>query len=108
MLTKNVRGGLLTVALLLAAVCAEMSRATAHSWYPKDCCSDQDCISADEVSVDANGSVTVFVGSLRIVVPRDLRVRSSPDGRSHVCFRTVTSEEGSFISPICFFRPPQS
>jgi hypothetical protein len=108
MTTENYFYGILVLVLLFAAACAAMSEADAHSWYPKECCSNQDCMPVDQVGANADGGAMVFVGSRRIPIPSYLRARSSPDGRTHICFRTVTSEEGSFIWPICFFRPPQS
>ena len=63
----------------------------------------------DHIDTDARGDTIVVVGHHRISIPRSLQVRSSPDGRSHVCFRIVTEPEvGSFTMPFCLFQPAQS
>ena len=57
--------------LLLAAVIAIASAPTAfaHSWYPKECCSGQDCMLADGVYTDTGGNRIVKVGYRRVWVP---------------------------------------
>ena len=85
------------------------TRANAHSWYPKECCSNDDCMPVENIETDARGDTIVIVGHHRIKIPRSLRVRSSPDGRSHICFRVVTEPEvDSFTMPLCLFQPALS
>ena len=84
--------------------------AKSHSWYPKECCSSYDCVPADEIVSDEQGGRIVLVGQTRISIPDGFTTRSSPDGRIHVCFRTVTDEQygrPNFF-PLCLFLPAQS
>jgi hypothetical protein len=79
--------------------------AHAHSWYPMECCSSNDCMPADAIGTDARGDLVVTVGSLRIWVPHGFAVRSSPDTRAHICFR---KDETNFLMPMCLFVPAGS
>jgi hypothetical protein len=98
----------LVVALLATASALP---AAAHSWYPKECCSNHDCMMADRIETDARGDRIVIVGDRRIWIPPSLPVRSSPDGHVHICF-------GVFAGPwldthavdyvFCLFLPTQS
>jgi hypothetical protein len=98
--------------ILLAAVIAIAPGppALAHSWYPKECCSDRDCMPADGIASDARGHRIVLVGARRIWIPNGLAARPSPDGRVHICFRVVAGEldNSTFTVPICLFVPAQS
>ena len=96
---------LLTTLLVTALACP----VHAHSWYPKECCSDHDCMLADGIDTNAHGDRIVIVGRHRIFIPRSLSARSSPDGRIHICLRLVAATEGDIsTTPICLFMPPQS
>jgi hypothetical protein len=95
------------VAILLAVlvlVAVAVKGAFAHSWYPAECCSSQDCepIASDEVRIDGND----------YVLPTGHRVpmstaRRSRDRDFHWC-RTL-SQPRRFIEPsgkpACFFAP---
>lgn len=54
--------------VVLVIVAASASLASAHSWYPKECCSDQDCMPADRIEVDSHGDL-----------PRGFALRPSHD-----------------------------
>ena len=62
-----------------------------HSWYPFECCSDQDCEATDDVAAVPGGYRThgLFVPSSQ--------VRPSRDAQYHWC------HAGTRI--ICFFAP---
>jgi hypothetical protein len=98
--------------LCLAAslVTASGVPAGAHSWYPEECCSDDDCVPADAINADDRGATIVSVGDYRIGIPAGLKPRSSPDGRIHICFQVVWGDvDGSSVTvPICLFLPSQS
>jgi hypothetical protein len=98
----------LIVALLLTTGGAPSAHA--HSWYPKECCSNYDCVPADAIISDEQGGRVVVVGHTRISIPDGFTARSSPDGRIHVCFRTVAGEQygGPDFLPLCLFLPAQS
>lgn len=91
---------LVTVAGLSPSWCS------AHSWYPKECCSDQDCMPADRIETDAHGDLRVIVGPLRIWVPRGFAIRPSLDRRIHICFRE--EKDPNFLMPLCLFLPAES
>lgn len=57
--------------------------ASAHDWYPAECCAGRDCRPADpgEVVVEKDGVRIVPTGE---TIPWS-RVRPSPDGRVHRC-----------------------
>ena len=59
--------------------------AFAHSWYPWECCSDQDCapIKLNETPKEGNGGFTLMDGSGRFVAYKD--IKPSPDGQWHLC-----------------------
>lgn len=81
------------------------SPGSAHSWYPRECCSNQDCIPADALVTDIGGNKVVRLGQMRIVIPRDLVLRPSLDDRVHICI--YVNEHGRVI-PLCVFVPPES
>lgn len=97
---------LISVTLLTAGL---KFPAHAHSWYPKECCSEHDCMPADAMVTNEQGEKVVIVGPHRISIPRRLASRSSPpDSRIHICFAVRTSEYGPYDLPLCLFLPAQS
>jgi hypothetical protein len=92
-------------AIACAALTLAPAGGAAHSWYPHDCCHDQDCMPADAVETDKHGDWSVRVGSLRIWVPKIFEVRASPDQRAHICYR-LDKEFG--YMPLCLFLPTGS
>jgi hypothetical protein len=89
--------------LLIAATLAAALPAEAHSWYPMECCSGQDCREADTVTELPDGSAKVQAGDDTIVVPRSLKRRMSPDGHYHLCYRKW--RDSTVVH--CFFEPGQ-
>ena len=67
----------------MLAIAVGSSAAEAHSWYPGECCSDNDCapIPLVESPREEGGGFTLVDG--RRVSYRDLK--PSPDGRWHLC-----------------------
>ena len=102
--------GLLALICALSLMIGGAPPADAHSWYPKECCSNVDCVAADEIATDERGGKIVVVGHTRIPIPDGFTARSSPDGRIHVCFLTVVGEQygGPDYLPLCLFLPAQS
>src|SRR5262245_57555819 len=87
------------------------SAVEAHSWYPKECCSNQDCMPADDISSDEAGNRIVTVGHYRIPIPDRMLARSSPDNRIHICFRPGSRElhgDSPIPQVFCVFLPHQS
>lgn len=106
----------LAIVIVLAA-CSVLivlaSRARAHSFYDQECCSGQDCAPVEKVEYVAgalyNGPpgqvdpLPVMVVTTRhgmAAVPRNMKVRPSPDGRLHACILN-----GRLI---CIYVPPNS
>lgn len=93
-------------ALLIASVTllVSCSTATAHSWYPSDCCSGKDCI-----PVGCEGFMSLPNGNLAY---HDLefspdKLRASPNEDCHIC---VAIPEDTKYPPyvICAFKPVRS
>jgi hypothetical protein len=84
--------------------------AQAHDWYPAECCSGQDCMTATKIEVDRNGWLLVLVGELRVPIPPGFAIRTSPDSHIHICFRESFGDVGlhSHLVPMCLFLPTQS
>lgn len=94
---------IIRLALLAAALAALLAYcapppATAHSWYPPECCSDKDCfpIAYDELEPVPGGY---------LYTPRNLffpasKVRDSKDKYLHVCIGTYDFNMGK---PLCAF-----
>lgn len=78
--------------------------ASAHDWYPRECCSDRDCGPADTVVRRDDGSYFITARGMSVVIPADYhRWRDSPDGRIHVCIRKLRSGSEYLV---CAFRGP--
>jgi hypothetical protein len=85
----------LTITLLyaLTAISILSGTARAHSWYPIECCHDNDC--APIVKEDHH-TVTTSHGT--VTVPQNFKpIRPSQDSKSHACI--VNNKL------ICIFRP---
>lgn len=80
--------------LIAAALCVTASAASAHSWYPEDCCNDRDCevIPLQAVTETEAGwhveYVSAKLGVVNVDVPRKHhRVKPNDhDGQFHGCF----------------------
>jgi hypothetical protein len=78
--------------------------ATAHEWYPFECCHEMDCAPVEHVShVQDQLFVTTRLGS--VMVPASFPRRESKDNRMHVCMRPGV---GGAMRLICIFLPPPS
>jgi hypothetical protein len=81
----------------------------AHGWYPKECCSNDDCMPADAIATNEQGEKVVIVGHHRIPIPRRLDTRPSPDSQIHICFVILEAEYNApYALPLCLFVPAQS
>lgn len=83
-------------ALALCLALGASTIASAHSWYPWECCSDRDCeeLKDDQVKITPQGYVLPDG-----VVVEASKARQSPDGHYHWC----RQPDGKLI---CFFAPP--
>jgi hypothetical protein len=94
-----------TAALLLTAFSAP-----AHDWYPRECCSGQDCAPVDSAVMAWNATterselvVTTKHGTVR--VPPSFPRQPSPDGRMHAC---MVWDDAGGMSLLCLWMPPSS
>lgn len=90
-----IRWPTLFVALMMPTAVA------AHSWYPWECCADNDCAPIHEIKILPNGDmdITIKVGKrddkgrpiegevieMHAVFPSDFKQRTSQDGETHAC-----------------------
>lgn len=82
--------------------------AVAHSWYPMECCSYQDCGPVEEMTwVQPAGAgapqLMVTTEHGRAVIPPNFPVRDSKDNRLHACMRYNPLGDTEII---CVFVPP--
>ena len=64
--------------------------AVAHSWYPRYCCSDQDCMKVERIEY-VSGGMYMIVGELRVFVPEAMEKQPSQDNDAHVCIMRTQS-----------------
>ena len=83
---------LLVVAQLIS------SAAGAHSWYPKECCSDNDCRPVPCAELTKINLGLMWRG---LVIFNDMQTRDSRDEFCHVCIKS----HAGFDLPICVFIP---
>lgn len=90
------------VALAVAAA----PTAYAHSWYPKECCSGEDCAPVEQIyRLGGEGGAGRWVITSKhgkAILPLGLPPRDSQDGRTHVCMRYSPFGE---LEVICLFTP---
>ena len=72
--------------------------ASAHSWYPPECCSGQDChpVPCETLRGEMNGGLTYLPANTSF---RANMVRPSQDAQCHIC--TSRPDGGGF--PYCAF-----
>jgi len=93
------------VCLLAAALMLVSAAATAHSWYPKECCHDNDCRPVPCAELKYEGDLIIWKDEYHF--NREV-VRPSPDQSCHICVR---EQQGfmpyilTFIFPVCVFVP---
>ena len=96
----------LLLAPLVAASVLNPPAASAHSWYPWECCHELDCAPVDKVqsAPELDGLiVTSKVGTA--LVPASFPKRPSLDSRMHVC---LSKDASGATKVLCVFLPPES
>jgi hypothetical protein len=74
----------------------------AHSWYPPDCCNENDCKKVDGIETLSDGSQLFHFRGQQVIVPRGFPQMPSQDLHVHVCvYRTITGR----WAPRCVFMP---
>src|SRR5215813_2607594 len=79
--------------------------AQAHSWYPKVCCNDKDCLIVDKVDALPDGAELFHAGSITVIVPKYFKRMPSQDSHVHLCYYRVFTGE---YRPRCVFVPGDS
>src|SRR5262245_39314966 len=111
---KFVRSGALAARMLCtfaAVVSGWHAPAHAHSWYPPECCSGNDCAPVERMTwlVPAGGGLPLLVVTSKhgtAVIAPDFPVRQSKDGRMHVCMLHSATDPFADIVVTCLFMPP--
>ena len=79
--------------------------ALAHSWYPRLCCNDLDCMVVTKLVRQADGSILMEAGHISVIVPKGFLIEPSQDHDSHVCvYRDVRGR----YHPRCVFMPAEA
>ncbi len=97
------------IAMLALAAVVWVRPAQAHSWYPRECCHDDDCTpveGATWVVPAGGGRPQLLVSSKKfgtVVIPEGLTPRPSQDSHKHIC---VAYSEFGDKDVLCFFVPP--
>jgi len=81
--------------------------ADAHSWYPLDCCSGEDCAPVESMAwvVPASGGAAQLMVRSKVgtaIVPAGFPVRESQDDHMHVCMQF---DPFGAMEVICLFMP---
>lgn len=90
--------------LIAALVMSSPAVAHAHSWYPYECCSDNDCKPVPNASIHETRAGYVIDGNEETVPFSDKRIRQSQDDNSHIC--TIGGRADGRI--LCVFVRPNS
>jgi hypothetical protein len=82
--------------------------ASAHDWYPHECCHDKDCAPVESMTLitPAGGGTPYMVVASKhgkAILRRDFPTRESKDSRMHVCLGQYDTGEKEVI---CIFIPP--
>lgn len=78
--------------------------ASAHDWYPIECCHGMDCAPVERVDF-STGEMIVTSKNGSVIVQASFTRRESKDNRMHVCMRPG---QGGNMRLLCVFLPPAS
>ena len=111
--THSERGRQSARAFLITVTCIQLliSPASAHDWYPVECCSGTDCAEVEDATYDRVPAIDNELPILAVttkhgtaLVPENFPRRESKDGKMHACMRPVRGD----MRLICLFVPPPS
>ena len=74
--------------VLALAVLSPAERASAHDWYPVECCQELDCSPVEVSSVLSTEEGWLIVESGELIGFGDKRLKQSPDTRFHICLES--------------------
>lgn len=90
--------------VLVVATLLLSGEASSHDWYPRECCSHDDCAPADSVERRDDGSYRVTSRGFSVIIDSNFNGwRESLDGQVHVCIIQSGPLRGKLL---CAFRPP--
>ena len=85
--------------------------ASAHDWYPMECCRGNDCAEVEHATYDRAPDTDNKLPILAVttkhgtaLVPENFPHRESPDGKMHACMLPGPGD----MRLICLFVPPPS
>lgn len=91
------------------------SVALPHEWYPRECCSGEDCAEITSAVELPNGEIRVTSKHGTTVIPKSFPRKPSADNKEHVCMRQFHEGDGwhnstpsppsGLMVPICYFVP---
>jgi hypothetical protein len=104
---NTVNSSLILLSVLDSLLC--LTPATAHGWYPRECCHDTDCAPVESILPlvpMGGGTLQLIVTSKhgRAIVPQDFPMRESKDSRMHVCMKRYDALGEMEVN--CLFIPP--
>ena len=80
--------------------------ASAHGWYPHDCCNDRDCAKITSLKELPNGVLRVETAHGFAHAPRGFAPKPSLDDHAHACLRQIgPDEEHMGWMLVCLFLP---
>lgn len=95
--------------LILAALLAVVALppvASAHHWYPDECCHDRDCSLITLLERTADGGLRIVTAHGVGFVPPGFPVRPSLDNAAHACLiQNGPDEEHLGWTVVCLFFP---
>lgn len=81
--------------------------AKAHSWYPPECCSDQDCAEVIKTIELPNGDLEVTSKHGTVLITKKTPRKQSLDNKEHVCmlpnYEEIPVGYKHFV--VCYFVP---
>ena len=93
-------------AAAILAFCLTPTIASAHSWYPHDCCNDRDCAVVVSLKELPDGVLRVETEHGFAFAPRGFEVKPSMDSKAHACLRQIGSDEEQLgWALVCLFLP---
>lgn len=96
----------LRIAALACLLIIPHRSATAHSWYPHECCHDRDCAVVEATEFLKSGELRVTTVHGVGLVRDDTSIRASRDNSMHACLRQIgPDEEHLGWQLICLFVP---
>lgn len=103
-LRLTILGIAVLIVISIAGVLARMAAASAHDWYPADCCSGCDCrpVAAEDVRVTAGGWLVEATGE--VIGFADAKLKPSRGGGFHRC-SPAFCKAGAGDRTICLFTP---